>query len=74
MNLPKIEKGIPLKATGTKAQQKIDHLKAMEVGDSFELLKTEKRFWDRFIYDDTSDMDFTARKQGDDKIRIWRTK
>jgi len=74
MNLPKIDKNIPLKATGTKAQQRIEFLRSLEVGDSFELPKSDKRFWDRFIYDDTSNMEFCSRKQGENSVRIWRLK
>jgi len=73
-DLPKIEKNIPLRDGGLKGQTKIDFLKSMEVGDSFEVDIKERGSWQRFIYNDLHNYEFKLRKQPENKMRIWRTK
>jgi len=73
MNLPKIEKGIPMERTTQRAMY-LKFLNNMAVGDSFEIRSSERGTWNRYIYKDVPDKDYIMRKQENNKIRIWRTK
>lgn len=72
MELPKIEKGIPVPERANRLSSKSAYARSMESGDSFEVTKQESISWRGILWNPEFKKKFMGRSMDNGNVRFWK--